>query len=173
MTLRIFFLISSNLNESFTWYKTLGSKFFHNFKNIILYYWDVWWSSDSCNFMDDIFSLSKGGKSVISLFLIFFNFIKMFLIAWFLIFLVLHYFVSPFKWKAFYLSFIIENSISIIFSNIPSIQFLYNSLFCQLLLSDFCTSISSCHFLAFIFFGLSIFSYCLLREFFKLIFQIY
>lgn len=75
--------------------------------------------------------------------------------------------------EPFYLSFTIEHSIFVIFLNIPSIQCLYHSLLCQLLLSCVSPSVFSCPFLAFIFFGLSIFFCCLLREFFKLFFQIY
>lgn len=95
------------------------------------------------------------------------NFIITYLIVSFLVFPVLHYFVSSFKSKAFHLSFIIKFYLHYFFKDSIFILFLTM----QLLWSDVSTSTSSCHFFFFFLSILLILSCCLLREFFKLIFQ--
>ena len=107
------FLISSNLNENFTRYEILSLKFFpsqlqkyHSLLNPVV--------TDSCPLVDDLLFLS-GKWNTIHLSLKFLCFIIMCPVVDFLIFPVAHYFVSSFKSKAFQLSLIMENSISIIF----------------------------------------------------------
>lgn len=119
------FLIFSNWNENFTRYEILSLKFFPSQQNIIPYYWwEIQWSLILvCWWVIFYFSL----ENKIHLSLKFLRFIIMCPVVGFLIFPVVHYFVSSFKSKAFQLSLTMENSISIIFFQIFSFYILASS----------------------------------------------